>query len=228
VEIFLILERMAPIALPVIGGLATLRWWWLERRNFKERPAVRALDGFFSAELSKVRYRLFDHIMLASRAAAESDNGDLDIYRRVFGVNEQSPKLKSRYELFQRWGYYEEKDEGEKKIIRDFLLLSGLMQVSIQAIFNAAEHSPESAKYIQKNMGRLLVWWMLVWPGAFDHTGKFLGEKFVKDVDVGQYNPRDAKFDAYTKLFRKHPLWSHNDWQGAKENYESLKLSDGS
>ena len=216
------LAAIAQIAISIIVGVATCHWWMLERRKFKEEPAIRALENFFSAELSHARYKLFDYITFSLMATSQPDAGKLDIYRKVFCIDKDSTTLKSRYEFIQLWRRKNDFDEDAQKIMDDFLNLSGLMQVSIQSIFNAAEYSPQSARLIQSNMGRLLVWWMLVWPGAFDHTGRFLGERFVKDCKVGDYNPGDEESDAYTKLFRKHPLWNRADWQGAKENYETL------
>lgn len=183
-----------------------------------EKPARDVLEKLFSAELAEVRYKLFDHIVRARAARVEIGN---PIHRKYFHFDE-SGNLLPRHSLLKKWiGITDQLPDSERRILDDFSKLSGILCSTIDSLFKAAEDSPESARLVQAKAGRLLVWWMLVWPGAFDHTGKFLAGKFVCDDNIAEYDPDDKNCNAYTCLFRKAPLWNSSDWKGALENYLS-------
>jgi len=233
--------EVSSIAAEVIIGLClvvvVVKQFLLEKRNSdekklqnKEKPARDALEKLFSAELAEVRYKLFDHIIRAHMAHADGCDSAANhnsTYRKFFHFDKNENlrlryKLWPRYKLVKEWfGISEHLPAPKQNILDDFSRLSGIWCSTIDSLLKAAEDSPESARLIQAKAGRLLVWWMLVWPGAFDHTGKFLAKKFVRDGNIAEYSPDDKGCDAYTSLFRKAPLWSFADWKGALENYSS-------
>jgi len=114
------------------------------------------------------------------------------------------------------------KDQRAREVRDQFERQTAIICATFDAILKAAEDSAEAAAHVQRRMGRLLVWWMLFWPGAFDHSRSFTALTFVSVRDVAACDPSDRSCDAYTARFHETPLWTEEQWRGAIENYDAI------
>lgn len=195
-------------------------------RSIEEAPAQAAIEHLFTKELAAARYELYDRINEVAGAAtgiySPARNAEL---RREFNVGPDSPCLPTRYQLARRWAALPARTEAERAQREEFLRLASVLCAAFDALFRAAERGPASAELIRGRVGRLIVWWMLVWPGLFDHTGSFLGRKFVASSDIRNHPPLGPRPAGYTELWQSQPLWSLEDWEGAMENFRTLQAT---
>lgn len=216
---------MVGAASVVVAGIAlkiALKQWELQRTADQTSGAREATDKFFSEQIAEIRFSLYDVLVHSALAARGEEGLHFDRLRTSFGVDQRSAALPSRYELITRWSRSPAADPEDQKIRDCFERDSAILSATFDSILRAAESSPEAARHVQKRLGRVLTWWMLVWPGAFDHTSSFMGRAFLVDADVRRYDPDDPACGGYTTLWREAPLWDKEQWDGALENYRAL------
>jgi hypothetical protein len=213
---------IASVGVAAIALTVALRQWELQRRADKTALAREAADKFFSEQIAEVRYSLYDTLVQTALAARGEPGQYFDRLRQAFGVGASTYTLPARYALITRWAREPAGDAEEQRIRDCFERDSAVLSATFDSILRAAETCPEAAEHIQRRLGRVLAWWMLVWPGAFDHTNSFMAQAFLRDGDVRHYDPADSACTAYTSLWWRAPLWSDEQWRGAVANYRSL------
>jgi len=190
----------------------------------EEAPAREAVDRLFSEPMAIVRYRLYDMVNEVAAAASGTLSREQNLrFRREFNVGPDSMFLPTRYQLVRRWSRLPPRDPAEQAYRDEFLQLSSVLCANFDAILRAAERGPAAAAIVQQRVGRLIVWWMLVWPGLFDHTNSFLARKYVADSDIRHHSPEHPESSGYTPRWLQGPLWSVEDWQGALDNFRTLQ-----
>jgi hypothetical protein len=214
---------IASFAIATLAFAIAWRQWRATERLERERPAREAVDRFFSEPLAEIRFAMFDLINEVSRAAHGAQGPYFDMLRREFGVDRRTVNLPARYELTVRWSETPPSDEQARVVRKQFERQAAIICATFDAILKAAESSPEATAHVRRRIGRLLVWWMLFWPGAFDHSRSFVARRFLDTHDVAGCNPADPDCEAYSELFRNAPLWDGEQWQGAIDNYLDIR-----
>ena len=221
-----ILVGLLSICLAFLAFRVASQQYQHQARATELEPARAAVDHLFTEELATIRYQLYDRLNEVAQAASGSLSPERNsAIRREFGVSPESVSVPTRYHLTRRWARIPPRNSENVANREEFLRLASVLSAAFDSLFRIGEQSQIAAELIQKRVGRLIVWWILVWPDLFDHTGAFMGRKFLTDSNIRDHPPNNSSISGYTELWRDHPLWSLQDWEGALDNFKTLQTT---
>ncbi|MFN8132096.1 MAG: hypothetical protein U0R70_11170 [Solirubrobacteraceae bacterium] len=218
-----VVTAAASLCVALLAFTIAFRQWRSQERQSREEPAREAVDRFFSEPLAETRFALWDLLNECAQAAGGAQGGRFDLLRAEFGVGPASANMPTRYELGIRWATAPPSSKAAEELRAEFEHSSAIIGATFDAIIKAAEGSADAAGHVKRRMGRLLVWWMLYWPGAFDHSRNLILKDFITTLDICSCPPDDRSCAAYTDLFWRAPLWDRAQWEGAIANYDSIQ-----
>lgn len=193
----------------------------LERQTAMTSSAAEVAARFYSQEMAQTRYDLYDLIVRVFSSASQRDPAGRAL-AEDFGVTPLSRRFPSRYALQEMWMSRPPISEDAALARESFLRNSAVLTSLFDSYIRASEESLAGAEYLQRRMGRIVVWWLLVWPGAFDHTDSFLLRRYLRSDDIREADPEDAP-QFYTETWTAGPLWTREQWLGAVDNYRQIR-----
>ena len=219
-DITSLVTAIASLSIAVLAFALSYQQYRSGVKSKREALAKEAVDNFFSFELAEIRFRIFDIIVKCALAAKDPESDPQ--YCDLFGLDVSLSQMPSRHDVVEPWSRSICCADDEH--LRDlFKRDSAVLMSSFDAIFRAAAESKEASDHVQLRMGRLIVWWLLLWPKLFDHTNSFMGRSFIATAEVHDQHPEDRRnSNLYTELWWTRKLWSKSQWSGAIENFETI------